>query len=56
MAPLNDDYHFLSTPPLTKPRTLNLPKDNFSPESGGRVKSRTAMEEIRRQGTIKLKK
>ena len=31
-----------------------IPKDNFSPESGGRVKSRTAMEEMRRQGTIKL--
>ena len=33
-----------------------LPKDNFSPESGGSVKSKTAMEDIRRQGTIKLKK
>ena len=33
-----------------------IPSDNFSPESGGRVKSRTAMEEIKRQGTIKLKK
>ena len=33
---------------------IYLPRDNFSPESGGRVKSRTAMEEISRQGTIKL--
>ena len=33
-----------------------LPKDNFSPESGGSVKSRTAMEDISKQGTIKLKK
>ena len=35
---------------------INLPSDNFSPESGGRVKSRTAMEDINKQGTIKLKK
>ena len=34
----------------------SLPRDSFSPESGGRVKSRTAIEEMRRQGTIKLKK
>ena len=34
----------------------NLPKDNFSPESGGSVKSRTAIDEISKQGTIKLKK
>ena len=33
---------------------VDWPRDNFSPESGGRVKSRTAIEEIRRQGTIKL--
>ena len=35
---------------------LVLPKDNFSPESGGRVKPRTAMEAMRRQGTIRLQK
>ena len=33
-----------------------VPSDNFSPESGGRVKSRTAIEEMRRQGTMRLKK
>ena len=32
------------------------PSDSFSPESGGRVKSRTAMEDISRQGTMRLKK
>ena len=35
---------------------LHSPSDNFSPESGGSVKSRTAIEEINKQGTIKLKK
>ena len=33
---------------------LILPKDNFSPESGGSVKPRTAMEEMSRQGTMRL--
>lgn len=33
-----------------------LPKDNFSPESGGSVNPSTAMEAIKTQGTIKLKK
>ena len=35
---------------------LNLPSDSFSPESGGSVKPRTAIDAIRTQGTIKLKK
>jgi hypothetical protein len=29
---------------------------SFSPESGGRVKPRRAIEEMRTQGTIRLKK
>ena len=33
-----------------------IPKESFSPESGGRVKARIAMEEIRMQGIIRLKK
>ena len=33
-----------------------IPRDNFSPESGGSVKPRTAMEAMRRQGTMRLKK
>jgi hypothetical protein len=33
-----------------------LPKDNFSPESGGNVNPSTAIEAIKTQGTIKLKK
>ena len=33
---------------------IDWPSDNFSPESGGRVNPRTAMEEMRRQGTIRL--
>lgn len=32
------------------------PSDSFSPESGGSVKPKTAMEAIRTQGTIRLKK
>lgn len=32
------------------------PNDNFSPESGGKVKPNTAIDAIRTQGTIKLKK
>jgi hypothetical protein len=32
------------------------PRPSFSPESGGRVKPRMAMEEMRRQGTIRLEK
>lgn len=34
----------------------HLPKDNFSPESGGRVKPSTAILAISTHGTIKLKK
>ena len=33
-----------------------LPSVSFSPESGGRVKPRRAMLEMRTQGTIRLKK
>ena len=33
-----------------------LPNDNFSPESGGSVKPKTAIDAIRTHGTIKLKK
>jgi hypothetical protein len=32
------------------------PNDNFSPESGGSVKPKTAIDAIRTHGTIKLKK
>ena len=32
------------------------PSESFSPESGGRVKPRTAMEAMSTQGTIRLKK
>lgn len=32
------------------------PSDSFSPESGGNVKPRTAIEAISTQGTIRLKK
>ena len=32
------------------------PSDSFSPESGGRVKPKTAIDAIRTQGTIRLKK
>ena len=35
---------------------LFSPSDSFSPESGGRVKPRTAMEAMSKQGTIRLKK
>ena len=34
----------------------NLPRLNFSPESGGRVKPRTAIDAMRTQGTMRLKK
>ena len=37
-------------------KSLGLPRPSFSPESGGKVKPRMAIEEIRRQGTIRLKK
>jgi hypothetical protein len=37
-------------------RSNNLPNDNFSPESGGSVKPKTAIDAIRTHGTIKLKK
>ena len=33
-----------------------LPRDSFSPESGGRVNPRTAMLDMRRQGMIRLEK
>ena len=36
--------------------SLHLPKVSFSPASGGRVKPRRAIEEMRTQGTIRLKK
>ena len=40
------------------PQKINskLPSVNFSPASGGRVKPSRAIEEIRTQGTIRLKK
>lgn len=41
---------------MVRDSKIVTPRDNFSPESGGKVKSRTAMEDIRRQGTIRLKK
>ena len=37
-------------------KCVNLPKVSFSPESGGSVKPRSAIEEMRTQGTIRLKK
>ena len=40
----------------TMARSRLTPSDSFSPESGGRVKPSTAMEAIRRHGTIRLKK
>ena len=33
-----------------------VPRESFSPESGGRVKPSTAMEAMRTQGTIREKK
>ena len=36
--------------------TLTLPSVSFSPESGGRVNPRRAIEEMSTQGTIRLKK
>lgn len=39
-----------------KKHSTTLPKDNFSPESGGSVKPNTAMEAIKTHGTIRLKK
>ena len=36
--------------------TNYVQRPSFSPESGGRVKPRTAMAAMRRQGTIRLKK
>ena len=45
---------------IKDPQTILIskfsPKLSFSPESGGSVKPRTAMDAIRRQGTIRLKK
>ena len=35
---------------------MNPPKESFSPESGGSVKARMAIEEIRMHGMIRLKK
>jgi len=37
-------------------KEISLPSVNFSPESGGKVNPSRAMEDIRTQGTIKLKK
>jgi len=34
----------------------NLPNVSFSPESGGNVNPNNAIDEIRTQGTIRLKK
>ena len=34
----------------------NLPSVSFSPESGGNVKPSSAIEDMRTQGTIRLKK
>ena len=33
-----------------------LPSDNFSPESGGSVNPRTAIDAMRTHGTMRLKK
>ena len=35
---------------------LDLPRVSFSPESGGSVNPRRAIDEMRTQGTIRLKK
>ena len=35
---------------------MMIPNESFSPESGGRVKARMAIEAIRMQGIIRLKK
>ena len=35
---------------------MKIPKESFSPESGGREKARMAMEEMRMHGMIRLKK
>ena len=35
---------------------IMIPNESFSPESGGRVKARMAMEAIRMQGIIRLRK
>ena len=37
-------------------KRFNLPSESFSPESGGRVKPRTAIDAMRTHGTIRLKK
>ena len=39
-----------------KNKSVILPNESFSPESGGRVKPKTAIEAISKQGTIRLKK
>jgi hypothetical protein len=41
---------------IVRERRMVTPKESFSPESGGKVKPNTAIEAIRTQGTIKLKK
>ena len=35
---------------------VNKPSKSFSPESGGRVKPSTAIDAMRTQGTMRLKK
>lgn len=35
---------------------LNLPRESFSPESGGSVNPNSAMDAIKTHGTIRLKK
>ena len=39
-----------------RPNIADLPSVSFSPESGGRVKPRRAMEDIRTQGMIRVEK
>ena len=41
---------------LESERVARIPRVSFSPESGGKVKPSRAIEEIRTQGTIRLKK
>ena len=42
--------------PLNCVDEWDSPRESFSPESGGRVNPRTAMDAMRRQGTMRLKK
>ena len=49
-------YHLHKLRLLVLDNNFLIPKLNFSPESGGKVKPRTAIDAISRQGTIKLEK